>query len=88
LCGSRSEIVFKPLPSDDPARRRPEIGLAREMLQWEPKTALADGLSRTIAYFRELRENLPETELGPAVAYAGGDSFPRKTTGQSVIALR
>jgi UDP-glucuronate decarboxylase len=88
LCGSRSEIVFKPLPSDDPARRRPEIGVAREMLQWEPSTALADGLARTIAYFRELRESLPETELGPAVAYAGGDAFPRKMPGQGVLSLR
>ena len=52
LSGSRSRIVFKPLPSDDPVRRRPDITLARSVLQWEPKVALAAGLQRTIDYFR------------------------------------
>jgi UDP-glucuronate decarboxylase len=49
--GSRSEIVFKPLPSDDPVQRQPDISLARQMLQWEPKVALNEGLRRTISYF-------------------------------------
>jgi UDP-glucuronate decarboxylase len=52
LCESQSKIVFKPLPSDDPVRRRPDIELARRALDWEPKIALSEGLSRTIAYFR------------------------------------
>ncbi len=75
LCGSHSTIVFKPLPSDDPVRRRPDIALARTMLEWEPKTALTEGLSRTIAYFRRLRTCLDdERELQaeglPAPAHA------------------
>src|SRR2546429_213645 len=51
--GSRSEIVFKPLPSDDPMPRQPDISLARQMLQWEPVVALNEGLRRTISYFRD-----------------------------------
>jgi UDP-glucuronate decarboxylase len=53
LAGSSSEIVYRPLPQDDPVRRRPDISLARQKLGWEPKVAVRDGLSRTIAYFRE-----------------------------------
>ena len=53
--GSRSEIVFKPLPSDDPMQRQPDISLARQMLQWEPVVALNEGLRRTISYFRAER---------------------------------
>ena len=51
--GSASELVYAPLPVDDPRQRQPDIGKARELLGWEPKVALADGLDRTIAYFRE-----------------------------------
>jgi len=54
LTGSRSRIVFKPLPQDDPLQRRPDISLAKEKLQWEPVTALEEGLNKTIAYFREI----------------------------------
>src|SRR5213082_1952391 len=53
--GSRSEIVFKPLPSDDPVQRQPNITLAKQMLQWEPVVALNEGLRRTISYFRDER---------------------------------
>jgi len=53
--GSRSEIVFKPLPSDDPVQRQPDISLAKQMLQWEPAVALNEGLRRTISYFRAER---------------------------------
>ena len=53
LCGSRSEIVFEPLPVDDPKRRRPDIGLARSLLGWEPRVPLEEGLKRTIAWWRE-----------------------------------
>ncbi len=52
LCGSRSEIVFEPLPVDDPRRRRPDIGLARSLLAWEPRVPLEEGLARTIAWWR------------------------------------
>jgi dTDP-glucose 4,6-dehydratase len=50
---SRSRIVFKPLPVDDPKVRRPDIALARRALKWEPKIPLEKGLPRTIAYFRK-----------------------------------
>jgi UDP-glucuronate decarboxylase len=52
--GSRSEIVFKPLPHDDPMQRRPDITLARERLGWTPQVTLAEGLPKTIAYFRKV----------------------------------
>ena len=51
LTGSSSELVFKSLPEDDPRQRQPDIGLAREKLDWEPKCELEDGLIKTIAYF-------------------------------------
>ncbi|MEX2643691.1 MAG: UDP-glucuronic acid decarboxylase family protein [Acetobacterales bacterium] len=54
LCGSRSELTFKQLPSDDPRRRCPDIGVARQQLGWEPKVSLRDGLNRTIRYFDDL----------------------------------
>jgi len=49
--GSRSKIVFAPLPADDPRQRQPDIALAREKLGWQPTTPLAEGLDRTIEYF-------------------------------------
>ncbi|MCC8934879.1 UDP-glucuronic acid decarboxylase family protein [Rhizobium sp. 'Codium 1'] len=53
LTGSKSRIEFRPLPSDDPRQRKPDITLAREALGWEPTTALRDGLLKTIAYFEQ-----------------------------------
>jgi UDP-glucuronate decarboxylase len=53
LTGSSSRISFKPLPSDDPVRRCPDISLAREKLGWEPKEGLEEGLLKTIDYFRK-----------------------------------
>jgi len=54
LTASRSQLVFKPLPADDPRQRMPDIGLAREKLGWEPMVELAEGLKLTIAYFEGL----------------------------------
>ena len=54
ITGSRSEIVRKPLPGDDPKQRQPDITRARETLGWAPNVQVKDGLVRTIAYFREL----------------------------------
>jgi UDP-glucuronate decarboxylase len=54
LTGSQSEIVFRPLPPDDPVRRQPDINKARTVLNWEPKVDLHDGLKETITYFRRL----------------------------------
>ncbi|HWQ91597.1 MAG TPA: UDP-glucuronic acid decarboxylase family protein [Clostridia bacterium] len=51
--GSRSRIVFKPLPQDDPKQRRPDITRARKILKWEPKVALGEGLKATVDYFRK-----------------------------------
>ncbi len=52
LTGARSRIVFQPLPSDDPRKRQPDIGLAKATVGWEPRVGLEDGLQETIAYFR------------------------------------
>jgi dTDP-glucose 4,6-dehydratase len=54
VTGSTSEIVFEPLPVDDPARRRPDISMARSLFGWEPEVDLRSGLVRTAEYFREL----------------------------------
>ena len=54
ITGSKSEIVHRPLPSDDPLQRCPDIGRARSALDWEPKVALREGLGRTIEYFEEI----------------------------------
>jgi UDP-glucuronate decarboxylase len=54
LTGSKSEIVYRPLPPDDPVRRQPDIHKARTVLNWDPKVVLHDGLKETIAYFRRL----------------------------------
>jgi len=54
LTGSSSKIVHQPLPADDPRQRKPDIAKARQLLGWEPKVPLEDGLERTIAYFRAL----------------------------------
>lgn len=52
VTGSHSEITYKPLPQDDPTRRRPDITRARTVLGWEPKLQLREGLERSIEYFR------------------------------------
>ena len=54
--GSASEISYRPLPTDDPKVRRPDITLARRELGWEPVVSLAQGLEKTIPYFRTLVE--------------------------------
>jgi UDP-glucuronate decarboxylase len=56
ITGSKSKLVFKPLPSDDPRQRQPNISLARDTIDWAPKVDLAAGLVRTIAYFQEQLE--------------------------------
>jgi len=57
LTGSKSKLVFKPLPSDDPRQRQPDISLAREVLAWSPTTELAQGLERTIRYFHDVHRS-------------------------------
>lgn len=68
LTNSRSEVVYEPLPLDDPKRRRPDISRAKELLGWEPKTSLDQGLARTIDWFRSgapsTTRTVPKTALG------------------------
>ncbi len=54
ITGAGSKIVFKPLPTDDPMQRRPDIGLAKEKLKWHPEVKLEAGLKKTIAYFDQI----------------------------------
>jgi len=54
LTNSKSVIEYRPLPADDPTRRKPDISKAKKALDWEPKVGLEDGLKETIAYFRNL----------------------------------
>lgn len=64
LTGSRARIAHRPKPEDDPRQRQPDIGRARELLGWAPRTPLKEGLTRTIAYFEKL---LGEPDVGPVV---------------------
>jgi len=57
LTGSKSKLVFMPLPQDDPMQRKPDISLAKKELGWEPKIKLEEGLKKTIAYFDQLLRN-------------------------------
>jgi UDP-glucuronate decarboxylase len=57
ITGSKSKLVHKPLPQDDPLQRRPDIGIAQKELGWKPKIDLDEGLARTIEYFRHFRAN-------------------------------
>jgi len=54
IIGSKSEIIYQPLPSDDPIKRKPEISMAKKNLNWEPKISLKEGLVKTINYFDDL----------------------------------
>ena len=56
LTGSKSKLVFKPLPHDDPKQRQPDITLAKEKLNWKPTIELEDGLKRIVEYFKEYRK--------------------------------
>ena len=66
LTGSRSKIEMKPLPSDDPTQRQPDIALARKYLDWEPKVQLEAGLERTIGYFESLLGNDAARRVTPS----------------------
>ena len=57
LSGSKSKLIFKELPEDDPQRRKPDISLAKEKLSWEPEMDLESGLKRTIAYFEKVLQS-------------------------------
>jgi UDP-glucuronate decarboxylase len=53
LTGTKSEIIFQPLPEDDPMQRKPDVSMAREKLDWSPEIDLEEGLSHTIKYFQK-----------------------------------
>jgi dTDP-glucose 4,6-dehydratase len=57
ISGSQSEMVFEPLPEDDPKRRRPQITRAKEVLGWEPRVGTREGLQKTLSYFAQLPEH-------------------------------
>ena len=72
MTGSRSKIVHRPKPQDDPRQRRPDISKAQEVLKWSPRTALKDGLKTTIAYFDELLKDQDVRAMVVGVAPASG----------------
>jgi UDP-glucuronate decarboxylase len=66
MTGSRSRIVHRPLPQDDPRQRRPDISQAQELLDWRPTVMLPEGLQKTIAYFEQLLTGVGKEALVPA----------------------
>ena len=67
ITGSKSKIVHRPLPSDDPKQRKPNISKAQELLGWRPTVPLRDGLKKTIAYFEDvIRTEKIHAEAWPA----------------------
>jgi UDP-glucuronate decarboxylase len=71
LTGSRSKIVHRPLPADDPKKRRPDISEADRVLDWQPTTSLREGLAKTIPYFEQL---LAEGRIPPEPSNNGADT--------------
>ena len=63
LAGSQSKVVSIPLPKDDPTRRKPDIARAMEVLDWQPAVPLTEGLTATMAYFRELLREIPASRI-------------------------
>ncbi|MFM7606314.1 MAG: SDR family NAD-dependent epimerase/dehydratase, partial [Prosthecobacter sp.] len=59
LTGAQQPIDFKPLPEDDPKVRQPDISLAKQLLDWEPKVSFNEGIEKTIAYFRDFLRMKP-----------------------------
>jgi UDP-glucuronate decarboxylase len=80
LTGSKSKLIHKPLPSDDPRQRQPDISLADQVIDWRPTIELREGLKRTIAYFREHLET-NDAALADIAAPA-----PQKVNGKGRIA--
>jgi dTDP-glucose 4,6-dehydratase len=56
LTGTEQKIIYKPLPTDDPKQRQPDISRAKELLQWEPKVSRSEGMKKTWEYFKTLPE--------------------------------
>jgi UDP-glucuronate decarboxylase len=71
LTGAAGPVEHRPLPADDPVRRRPDISRARELLGWEPAVGLADGLARTVDYFRGVLADGPELPVPAGRTWPG-----------------
>lgn len=83
LVGSNSEIVFRPLPKDDPKQRRPDITRARTILGWEPKVPLREGLARSLDYFRAaVQTEASQTEQGKVAAREQSEQYFRLASGR------
>ena len=86
LTGSRSKIIHHPKPEDDPRQRRPDIALAKQVLDWSPREQLADGLKNTIAYFDEMlkdqgiRATLPTVTHSCSADWVDGGPAPAART--------
>jgi UDP-glucuronate decarboxylase len=80
LTGAKSKLIYKPLPSDDPKQRQPDITKVKEVLGWQPKIALRDGLARTIAYFDGLTAFAASQALPTACRRCPGRVFWRSTS--------
>jgi UDP-glucuronate decarboxylase len=78
LTGSRSRLVFKELPQDDPCRRKPDINLAMRELDWYPTVQLDDGLRQTIEYFRLLVTRVPAAESGGKLCRHENEVYERQ----------
>jgi UDP-glucuronate decarboxylase len=76
LSKSRSTIVFRPLPSDDPVRRCPDIGLANRLFGWQPKIGLEQGLQHTIDYFRQAWPSVGEVQHANSALFNGSFAQP------------
>ncbi len=75
ITGSRSQLVFQPLPADDPKQRQPNIALAKEALNWQPAVPLRDGLQSTIAYFDRLLSAHSNERIVPLRAASRGRQY-------------
>ena len=69
MSNSNSELCYKPLPQDDPMQRKPCIKKAKQILNWEPKVKLEDGLIKTIDYFRKKIKSCKEVEYPQWIHY-------------------
>jgi len=76
IVGSRSKVVYQPLPMDDPRRRRPDIAQARAALGWSPNVELAEGLGQTIRYFDDELRRAPSLKSMPRPVPTGGAARP------------
>lgn len=76
ISNSNSDVCYTPLPQDDPMQRKPCIKKAKQILNWEPKVQLEDGLIKTIAYFRKKIENRSESASDPLEEKAKWIHYP------------